>query len=331
MVFIENHTDKEHDMTLSQEQNAVYASLQHQPVSFTVGFIGAGKVGFSMGKYLRDRGIPVSGYYSRSAASSREAADFTGTRQYVSLPHLVRDSSVLFFTVPDGAIRQTYQEISSLPLQGKHLVHCSGSLSSLTFAGAGELGAKACSLHPICAVSSKHTGHQALEDAFFTIEGDDTKEIMRMIRQCGNRIESIPAEKKVLYHGAAVFASNLVVGLYHAAATILEGCGLSTEFASQALLPLFLGNARTIARQGTEAALTGPVERGDSATVANHLQELSGQQREIYRLLSLQILDVARRKNPSRDYSPTEEIIRQATSGQPSEAATPHNSKENST
>ena len=44
-----------------------------------IGIIGAGKVGFSVGKYLVERGIPVTGYYSRNPVSAKEAPEFTAT------------------------------------------------------------------------------------------------------------------------------------------------------------------------------------------------------------------------------------------------------------
>ena len=69
-----------------------------------IGFIGAGKVGFSLGKYLTERNVRVTGYYSRNPDSSREAADFTNTRQYMNLRHLVEDSDVLFVAIPDSAV-----------------------------------------------------------------------------------------------------------------------------------------------------------------------------------------------------------------------------------
>lgn len=62
-----------------------------------IGFIGAGKVGFSLGKYLTERNVRVTGYYSRNPDSSREAADFTNTRQYMNLRHLVEDSDVFLW------------------------------------------------------------------------------------------------------------------------------------------------------------------------------------------------------------------------------------------
>lgn len=60
-----------------------------------IGFIGAGKVGFSMGKYLKDKGINVTGYYSRNENSSLEASLFTNTNQYKELKNLVEESDTI--------------------------------------------------------------------------------------------------------------------------------------------------------------------------------------------------------------------------------------------
>ena len=88
------------------------------------------------------------------------------------------------------------------------------------------------------------------------------------------------------YHAAAVMASNLVVGLYHEAAAQLAVCGLSQDDAEAALASLFLGNAEHIAHNGCAAALTGPAARGDTRTIEAHLSCLSGDDRQIYQLLT---------------------------------------------
>ena len=67
-----------------------------------IGFVGAGKVGFSMGKFFALGGLNVSGYFSRSVQSAREAADFTGSWCFESLGELVAESDAVFITVPDG-------------------------------------------------------------------------------------------------------------------------------------------------------------------------------------------------------------------------------------
>ena len=70
------------------------------------GFIGAGKVGFSLGKYLKENNINVIGYYSRKLHSSQEAAFFTDTKHFENLNELVNNSDVIFITTPDSQIEQ---------------------------------------------------------------------------------------------------------------------------------------------------------------------------------------------------------------------------------
>ena len=104
-------------------------------------------------------------------------------------------------------------------------------------------------------------------------------------------------------------ASNLVCGLYAAAAEELEHCGFSADEAEKALAGLFLDNARGIAEKGPVRQLTGPAERGDVATVRGHLGVLEGTERDIYLKLSRKVLEIAEKKNPDRDYLELWELI----------------------
>ncbi len=95
-----------------------------------IGFFGAGKVGFSLGKYFSDNGLSVTGYYNRNKESALEAANFTGTKCFDSPEELINESDCIFLTVSDGAIKSVYDSIKSPMLSGKMLCHCSGSLSA---------------------------------------------------------------------------------------------------------------------------------------------------------------------------------------------------------
>ena len=77
------------------------------------GFIGAGKVGFSLGKYLADNNQNVVGYYSIINEEAIEAAKFTGSKYYENMEQLVEDSEVLFLTVPDGQIENLWNQLKS--------------------------------------------------------------------------------------------------------------------------------------------------------------------------------------------------------------------------
>lgn len=279
-----------------------------------IGFIGAGKVGFSLGRYFAEREVCVSGYYSRNQESSKEAAAFTKTKYYGKLEELIKESDTLFLTVPDGSIREVYSEIIQSDIEGKNLVHCSGALSSMVFSGISKRGACGYSIHPICAVSDKLTGYRDLSNAYFTIEGEGAskKEFVELFQRLGNPVEEISPEMKVKYHAAAVFASNLVASLSEFASEMLKECGLSEEFSEKALQPLFLGNAKKLADFGAVKALTGPVERADVETVEKHLQVLEGETKEIYRLLSKRLVKIAKRKNPDRKYESLQEILQES-------------------
>lgn len=258
----------------------------------------------------------VSGYYSQNNNSSKEAAVFTKTKYYNKLEELIKASDTLFLTVPDGSISKVYSEIIQSDIEGKCLVHCSGALSSMVFSGISEKGARGCSIHPICAVSDKLTGYLELSKAYFTIEGENVDDLAEVFRSCGNCVEILSAEKKVQYHAASVFASNLVVGIYDLAAELLQKCGLSVEFASHALQPLFMGNAESIVRNGVVLALTGPVERADILTVEKHLASLTGKEREIYRLVSCHLVELAKQKNPGRDYRDLQMLLETERNGE---------------
>ena len=112
-----------------------------------------------------------------------------------------------------------------------------------------------------------------------------------------------------MYHAAAVFASNFVIALMKTAEELLGACGFTKEAAKEALLPLFLHNSGAVAGQGIVKALTGPAERADLGTMKAHMDALSAEDRELYRLLSKKLLLVAKEKNPQRDYKELENYL----------------------
>lgn len=281
------------------------------------GFIGAGRVGCSLGKYLKesDAGWELTGYYSRSIQSAEEAADFTQSIAYAQLPTLVRDCEVLFITTPDHAIASAWEQVCGCVecLSDKIIVHCSGAMASTVFEGAQGRGMTAASLHPFYAVADRYHSYQTLKDALFTLEGSGERleELDHSLRAAGLMIQKIQADAKTRYHAAASVASNLMVGLTELAMDLLGECGFDREHARMALRPLMQGNLDAMMKQDTIGALTGPAERADVRTVDRHLQELVGEDREIYRLLTKKIVKIAKVKNPERDYAQLEELLAQ--------------------
>lgn len=270
-----------------------------------IGFIGAGKVGFSLGKLFVENGLSVAGYFSRTPESAADAAKFTGTHHFDDMQSLIEACDVLFLTVPDGAIGTVWEAIRKSHPAGKLICHCSGSISSTVFRGIDECGAFGFSVHPLLAVSDRYGSYRELPDALFTIEGSKERlpDICALLSACKCRFQVIDAKDKVRYHAAAVMASNLVVSLADCAISLLAGCGFSEEDARAALSPLMKGNLDAVLSKGPAAALTGPIERGDIGTVKKHLDALADDPgiREVYRILSLRAADVAKAAHPDRD------------------------------
>ena len=277
-----------------------------------IGFVGAGKMGFSLGKYFSQNQIRVTGYYSKTPEHALAAAKFTDTEAFESLEALCACSDTLFLTVPDGEIASVWGHIRMLPIHNKLICHCSGCLSSNVFSGIESTGAYGYSVHPLYAVSDRYTSFTELSKVWFTLEGSSVflNTIHAMLKSLGNPVQIMDAEKKMLYHAAAVFASNLVLAPLEQAVQLMAQCGFEAVEARTALSKLILGNAKKFCQQGSVSALTGPVERGDSKTLLKHKSVLDEREWKLYTALTEKLLTIAAEKNKDRDYSTVELVLK---------------------
>ncbi len=276
-----------------------------------IGIIGAGRVGCSMGRYFREQGLSLAGYFSRRKKSAEEAAVFAKTESFQMLEELVEASDILMIATGDDDISRVWNCIAALPVQGKIVCHFSGSLSSNVFSDRDRLGVSGCSIHPMYAFSDRFTSFQKLNTVMFTLEGDrDALAVIRpMFEKTGNECFVIPSEKKGRYHAAASMMSNMMIGLCDMGLAMLTDCGLDREEALRLTGPLMRGNIDNLLTTSPEAALTGPVERGDVETVRKHLASLREDEKKVYRLLGRELVKIARRKNPERDYGEINRIL----------------------
>ncbi len=276
-----------------------------------VGFIGAGKVGCSFGKYFMEAGEQVVGYYSRSLKSAVEAADFTQTKPFQQLDTLIEESELVFLTVPDQEIVPVWELLKRMDLKEKIICHCSGSFTSKIFNDIEKTGAYGFSIHPILAISDRYQSYQELSKALFTLEGNNEKKeyLLEFFTRHSLTVQPLDAQHKVRYHSAAVFCSNLMVALWEAAEEEYKACGFSTEMRKKAMEPLIYGNLAHLSEAGPVEALTGPVERGDVLTVKKHMGVLQDNHLEIYRCLSKELVAIAKEKHPDRDYTELENVL----------------------
>lgn len=266
-----------------------------------IGIIGAGRVGCSIGKYITVNSDidELTGFYNSSYEKAVEAANFCNTKAFEELSDLVRSSNTLFVAVQDSAIGKVWDCIDKSLIENKIICHFSGSISSDVFTGAESYGAYVGSIHPVYAFSNRFDSYKNLKNIVFTLEGHPIflDKVSELFSYNGNRVCFINKSKKPLYHAAASMASNHLLGLLGTSLEILQECGFSQQEAYRFLKPLMLNNLSEALENGVENALTGPIERGDVATVAKHLEVLDSERKDIYKALGKQILNIAERKN----------------------------------
>lgn len=280
--------------------------------NLSVGFIGAGRVGFTLGRYFYEKNLKVSGYFSKTYENACDAAKFTHSKSFQSIKELADESRILFITVPDSCICDVYSELKKCELTDKILCHCSGALSAGVFKEIELTGACGYSVHPAFAISDKRHSYKEISKAFFTVEGSEEKMqvIEELFTRLGNPFQVIGAEDKSKYHCALAMSSNLVMGLYRIALNLLKECGFSDLTAAEALNPLFLNNAENLCKNGVNNSLTGPVDRNDAGTVYKHLSVLENKaDLLLYKILSAELIRIAKEKYPNRDYHELENML----------------------
>ena len=272
----------------------------------TVGIIGAGKVGVSFGISLFSKGpLRIGGYYSKSETSAAYGAERTGSKTYATPGELLADNDVVLIATPDDAIETTWRQLLQLNIHDKIVCHAAGSLSSSLFFDRTTKDVYAASLHPMLAISSKEDGYKSLDGAFFTLEGDSKAvDILKNVLEYHRHRFKIISGDKARYHLATSLISNSVIALGKEAVDLLKEIGFEEKEAREALAPLAEKNLASFLEKGAANALTGPVERGDTATVARHLDAMNEnkKQRALYVAAANILVDIATEKHPDRNY-----------------------------
>lgn len=279
--------------------------------NYKFGFIGAGKVGFSIGKYFSDNNLNLSGYYSKNIASAKEAAMFTNSSYFTTLEEIIKNSDIIFITTPDDIIKYIWDSINKELINNKIICHCSGSLSSEVFSNIENHNSYGYSIHPLFAFSDKYNSHKTLNKAFITIEGSQKymDYFINMFTSLGNKVKVISKENKNMYHASAVVVSNQVVALIKMGIDLLVKCGFNEKEANEALYPLIANNINNIHEKGVVDSLTGPIERCDIETVKKHLLCLDDEEKKLYKILSMRLIEISKIKNKNRNYTELENVM----------------------
>ena len=260
----------------------------------SVGFIGAGRLAAALAGGLVESGYPVTMVASRHLPSAQALAQALGhgVEATGDASRVAERCDLVFLTVPDGEIAPLCDSIAWEPRH--RVVHCSGARDLATLEAVTRRGGIAGCLHPLQSFPSRWPEPGRFQGIFCGVEGAEPlgSLLEQMARDLGARSFRLEGVDRTLYHAAAVFMSNDVVALAAAASRLWTLAGLPEDAGREALSPLLLSAAANVAKLELADALTGPIARGDVATVEAHLRALAIEPglRELYRRLSEELL-----------------------------------------
>ncbi|SHI62530.1 Predicted oxidoreductase, contains short-chain dehydrogenase (SDR) and DUF2520 domains [Desulfatibacillum alkenivorans DSM 16219] len=263
--------------------------------------IGCGTVGTCLADLLHRLGYPAAGLASRTRASAEKTAAVVGAGQvFDKVEDAALAGDMVFITTTDDAIGPVCQDISSKKgfKNGAVVLHCSGALSSELLASARDCGAYAGSMHPLQSFAAAKPGVNLFEGILVSVEGDaPARDMARQAAEdLGAMCAQVDTNSKMLYHAAAVAASNYLVALLNLAFELNQGAGIEPKESLAGLMPLIQGTLKNIEVQGIPNALTGPIARGDVGIVRRHVEEIRAktpQMLALYQTLGAQTVDIA--------------------------------------
>lgn len=267
--------------------------------------IGPGKVGTAIGMLAALAGYPVAAVGGRHIESTVQAARRIGTHvRACGVTEAAKRAEIVLITVTDDAIESVCSEIACKNAFNRNstVAHCSGVLSSDILSVARDsCQCIVASMHPLQTFPTVDCAVNKLKGTYCFCEGD--KEGLPVIERLAKCIGLMPiricSSSKVLYHAAAVFASNYLVALMDAAMKVAHLAKLDRSIAWIAFEPLVVSTIKNVAEVGLPQALTGPIARGDIETIAAHLNKLElidSSLTSIYRTMGCHTVDVALRK-----------------------------------
>jgi len=260
-----------------------------------VGIIGPGRAGVGLALALVQAGYTVRLHGRRKKTVPKPLELTVGAAD--EPPAWVAQAGVLILAVRDDAIFPLAEALvrAEAVRADQVVLHLSGVLGQEALAPLVPSRAALGSLHPLQTISDPATAPARLEGTWAAVEGMPraVQAAEGIAQELGMRPFRLSGKQKAIYHAGAVFASNYFVVVEAIAQRLLRHAGLSDAEAWQALRPLVEGTFENLTRQEPKDALTGPVARGDEATIRRHLESLTRDDALLYRALGRAALELA--------------------------------------
>lgn len=186
-------------------------------------------------------------------------------------------AKILWFCVPDGEIARAASSFAeTFDAKGRIALHSSGALTSDELRSLSKEGAAVASVHPLMTFVKGST--PSLAGVPFAIEGDKkaVRAARAIVRDLGGKAYAIRKEDKSAYHAWGTFASPLLTALLATTEHVAGLAGIKGKGARRRMLPILLRTVENYGKLGAAKGFSGPIIRGDVATVQRHLEVLRG-------------------------------------------------------
>ncbi len=244
--------------------------------SYNVGVVGAGRVGAVLAAALRAAGHEIVAAAGESDASRTRIATLLPGVRIAKPSDVARECDLLLLTVPDDMLPNVVAMLSASGAihEGQIVVHTSGRHGLAVLAEATAVGAHPIALHPAMTFTGTEVDLPRLAGCVFGVTtGPDEKAIStQLVDDLGGSAIWVPEEKRTLYHAGLAHGANHLVTLVTQAMELLAAAGADDPAGT--LRPLLTAALDNALDQG-DAALTGPIVRGDINTVAAHLADIT--------------------------------------------------------
>lgn len=256
-----------------------------------ISIVGTGTLATALAGALHRAGFPVSEIIHRGSPQSLERAHALAQTvkahaRKIDESHL--DAKLTWICVPDDVIADLAKQIAARGnWQNKFVVHSSGALGSEILAPLQEAGALIGSAHPL--MTFVHLSAPDLNSVPFAMEGDrkTLTVVAAVVRALGGKPFRIPTEFKTAYHAFGFFSSPGLVALIAAAQHVGALAGLEEDESRQLMEPIVRQTIDNCFRSTPKQAFSGPLRRGDIATIRKHLEALKDERNllELYKAL----------------------------------------------
>ncbi len=239
----------------------------------SVGIVGAGRVGAVLGAALANAGYHVGAVSAVSAASVARAQRLLPGAEIRPVDKVAASADLLLLAVSNDALAGLVRGLveAGAIRAGQLVVHTSGAHGLDVLAPVEGVGARPLALHPAMTFTGQEQDLDRLAEGIsfgVTAPADLRVTATRLVADLGGSVEWIAEAHRPLYHGALVHGANHLVTLVNEAMDELRAAGVRQP--ERVLAPLLRASLENTLVDG-DAALTGPVARGDAGTVARHL------------------------------------------------------------